>query len=68
MAAFIGDDVYIAPGAKVFGNITAGNNVKVGANAVVYRDLPDNAVVALSLGFQIISYKGNRPRPLKVAA
>lgn len=56
----IGDDVYIAPGAKLFGKITIGNNVKIGANAVVYDDIPENAVVVLDPGFRIISYKGNR--------
>ena len=57
----IGDDVYIAPGAKLFGKIRVGDNVKIGANAVVHRDVPDNAVVA-SPGFQIVSLKGNRRR------
>ena len=38
-----------------------GNNVKIGANAVIHKDIPDNAVVVLDPGFQIISYKGNYP-------
>lgn len=56
----IGNDVYIAPGAKLFGNITIGNNVKIGANAVVACDIPDDAIVALSPGYKIVSFKGNR--------
>lgn len=56
----IGDHVYIAPGAKVFGKIRIGNNAKIGANAVVYRDIPDNAVVVQDPGYRIISFKGNR--------
>jgi serine O-acetyltransferase len=56
----VGDNVYIAAGAKVFGPIRVGNNVKIGANAVVHADLPDNSVVALSPGFVIVSMKGNR--------
>ncbi len=56
----IGDDVYVAPGAKLIGPIRIGNNVKIGANAVVHRDVPDNAVVALDPGFRILSFKGNR--------
>ena len=56
----IGDDVYIAPGAKIFGKIRVGNNVKIGANAVVYKDIPDNAIVVLDPGFKIISFRGNR--------
>jgi len=55
----IGDDVFIAPGARLFGKITVGNNVKIGANAVIYRDIPDNAIVVLDPGYKIISYKGN---------
>jgi len=58
-APTIGDNVYIAPGAKLFGKITIGNNVKIGANAVVHKDIPDNAIVVLDPGFSIISYTGN---------
>jgi serine O-acetyltransferase len=50
----IGDDVYIGPGAKIFGKITIGNNVKIGANAVIHKDIPDNAVVVLEPGYKII--------------
>lgn len=39
----IGDAVYIAPGAKVVGNIRVGNHVAIGANAVVIDDVPDFA-------------------------
>ena len=41
----IGDNVYIGPGAKIFGKISIGNNVKIGANAVVLKDAPDNAIL-----------------------
>ena len=56
----IGDNVYMAPGAKIFGKITIGNNVKIGANAVIHKDIPDNAVVVLDPGFKIVSFKGNQ--------
>jgi serine O-acetyltransferase len=59
-APSIGDDVFIGPGARLFGKIRVGNNVKIGANAVIYRDIPDNAVCALDPGFRILSFKGNR--------
>jgi serine O-acetyltransferase len=55
----IGDRVYIAPGAKIFGSITIGNDVAIGANAVVTKDLPDNAV-AVGIPAKIISYKGSQ--------
>jgi serine O-acetyltransferase len=57
----IGDNTYIAPGAKVFGKIKVGKNVKIGANAVIHKDIPDNAIVVLDPGFKILSYKGNYP-------
>ena len=56
----IGNDVYIAPGACLFGPIRIGNNVKIGANAVIGEDLPDNAIAVLDPGFRIVSYRGNR--------
>lgn len=42
----IGDNVHISHGAVVFGGIVIGNNVKIGANAVVNKPVPDNAIVA----------------------
>lgn len=55
----IGDFVYIAPGAKVIGMISIGNNVAIGANAVVNKDLPDNAV-AVGVPAKIINYHSSR--------
>jgi serine O-acetyltransferase len=40
----IGHRVDIGAGAKVLGPITIGNNVCIGANAVVIRDVPDNCI------------------------
>jgi len=42
----IGNDVYIGVGAKVLGGITLGHHVRVGANAVVLKNVPDRATVA----------------------
>ena len=42
----IGNHVRIHKGAIVFGGITIGNNVEIGANAVVNKPVPDNAIVA----------------------
>lgn len=42
----IGDNVFIATGAKVLGPIKIGNNCVIGANAVVVKDVPDNSVAA----------------------
>jgi serine O-acetyltransferase len=53
----IGDNVYIAPGARLFGRISIGNNVKIGANAVIHKNVPDNSLAVLDPGFKIIASK-----------
>ena len=42
----IGDNVQISAGARILGPVRIGNNVIIGANAVVVKDIPDNCVVA----------------------
>lgn len=54
----IKDNVVIAAGAKVVGAITVGNNVIVGNNSVVTKDVPDNSVVG-GVPAQVISHKGS---------
>ena len=39
------DNVVIGSGAQVLGPVTIGENSKIGANAVVTKDVPDNAVM-----------------------
>ncbi len=41
----IGDNVHIGTGAKVLGPITIGDHARIGANAVVVRDVPANVTV-----------------------
>ncbi len=53
----IGNEVYIGPGAKIVGAVKIGNNVAIGANAVVTKDIPDNACVA-GVPAKIISMDG----------
>ncbi|SFT35254.1 serine O-acetyltransferase [Lishizhenia tianjinensis] len=55
-APVIGDNVYIGPGAKLFGNITIGNNVSIGANSVVTKSVGDNVAIA-GAPAKIISHK-----------
>lgn len=52
----VGDNCYFGLGVKIFGNIKIGNNVTVGANAVVTKDIPDNAVVG-GIPAKIIRFK-----------
>lgn len=51
----IGDNVKIGTGAKIIGGVTVGNNVFIGANAVVVKDVPDNCVVG-GVPAKIIKY------------
>lgn len=42
----IGDNCYISTGVTILGPISIGNNVIIGAGAVVTHDIPDNTIVA----------------------
>ena len=42
----LGDNVYIGPGAQLFGDISIGDNVVIGANAVVNKSFPSNVTGA----------------------
>jgi len=55
----IGNAVFIGPGAVIIGKIKIGNNVAIGANAVVSKDIPDNAVV-VGIPGEVISLHGSQ--------
>lgn len=40
----MGDNCVIGAGAVILGHITIGNDVFIGANAVVNRDIPDHCM------------------------
>ena len=40
----LGSHVYVGAGAKIIGSVNIGNNVVIGANSVVIKDVPDNSV------------------------
>ncbi|MEF9919552.1 MAG: serine O-acetyltransferase EpsC [Erysipelotrichaceae bacterium] len=50
----IESNVVIGAGAKILGNITIGENSKIGANAVVLKDIPPNST-AVGIPAQIIN-------------
>ena len=52
----VGDNCEFGVGAKIIGSLTIGNNVSVGANAVVTKDVPDNAVV-VGIPAKVVKYK-----------
>ena len=41
----LGNNVMVGCGAKILGAIKIGNDVKIGANAVILKDVPDNCTV-----------------------
>lgn len=53
---FVGDNCYIGLDVKIFGSVKIGNNVTIGANSVITKDIPDNAIVA-GVPARIIRFK-----------
>lgn len=41
----IGNNVWVGTGARIIGPVVVGNNVVIGANAVVNKSIPDNTLV-----------------------
>jgi serine O-acetyltransferase len=66
----LGNDVYLGAGAKVIGPVSIGDGARVGANAVVVRDVePDTTVVGVPAravrrrGASTVDSKGSGDRP-----
>ena len=57
-APILGDYVYIGPGAKLFGDIHIGNNVAIGANAVVNSSFEDTQTIG-GIPARKLSYKSS---------
>lgn len=55
-AAVLENNVDIGVGAKILGDVHIGNNVTIGANAVVTNDVPDNAIVA-GIPARVLGYR-----------
>jgi len=49
----IGDNFFMGPGARIIRPVKIGNNVRIGANAVISKDVPDNM---LAIGIPAIYY------------
>lgn len=54
----MGDRVYVAPGAVIYGGITVGDDVAIGANSVVNKDVPSRVSVG-GAPARIISQSGS---------
>lgn len=55
----IGDNCYIAPGVKIFGQIVIGNGTAIGANAVVNKSFPEGGVTLGGVPAKVISNKSS---------
>ena len=59
-APTIGNNCYIAPGAKLYGDIVIGDNIAIGANAVVNRDFPAGDMTIGGVPARVLSDKGSK--------
>jgi serine O-acetyltransferase len=55
----IGNNVYIAPGAKIFGDIEIADNIAIGANAVVTKSFLEPGITIAGVPAIKISSKGS---------
>lgn len=64
-APTIGNNVYIGPGAKLFGPITIGNGVAIGANAVVNKSFEEDNVSIAGVPAKVINHTGSEGMLIK---
>lgn len=64
-APTLGDNVYIGPGAKLYGKIVIGSNTAIGANAVVNSSFPEGNCSLGGIPAHVISNKGSAPYILR---
>lgn len=53
-AAIIGNNVFIGAGTKIIGPIKIGDNVTIGQNCVITKDIPNNSVVVNGCGIRLL--------------
>lgn len=63
----IGNNVYIGPGAKLYGSIVIGDDCVIGANAVVTKSFPEPGQTLAGIPAQAIAQGGKGERVLKGA-
>lgn len=54
----LGDNIYMAPGSKIIGDVKVANNTAIGSNAVLTKSTVENDVV-VGIPGRIISQKGS---------
>lgn len=63
----IGDNVYIGPGAKLYGPIRIGDNCVIGANAVVTKSFEEAGLTLAGVPAKVIAEGGTGERVLRGA-
>ncbi len=63
----IGNNVYIGPGAKIFGEITIADNIAIGANAVVNKSFTESGIDIAGVPAQKIGDKGSNGLLIRAA-
>jgi serine O-acetyltransferase len=58
-APVIGNNIYIGPGAKIFGPITIADNIAIGVNAVVNKSFMEPGITIAGVPARKISDKGS---------
>lgn len=56
----LGNRIYIGPGAKIFGRINIADDVAIGANAVVCKDVLEENSTVVGVPARVISHKGSK--------
>jgi serine O-acetyltransferase len=63
LSPVLGDNVLIGAGAKIIGPVRVGSDVKIGANAVVTKDLP-NGATAVGIPARIVKICDGNTSPI----
>ncbi len=63
----IGDNVYIGPGAKIYGPVKIGNNCVIGANSVVTKSFEGDGLTIAGVPAKVIAEGGLGERVIKGA-
>ncbi|HWR26685.1 MAG TPA: serine acetyltransferase, partial [candidate division Zixibacteria bacterium] len=65
LAPRIGNNVYIGPGAKIFGDIEIADDIAIGANSVVNHSFTENGIGIAGIPAKKINDKGSKGLLLK---
>lgn len=68
LSPLLGDDIFLGSGAKILGAVHVGSRVRVGANAVVIKDVPDDSTAVGVPARYILHSEKTRPKDVHAAS